>query len=221
MMNSYRVRWSIIAVGALFSVVVDAQTTCAPTPETYRNLEFGEARFAVEEDCRHTFTQDEQFFLAGIARRLRSTCKLPRDREGRALVERFTKAAERTLDVQKRQESFQDGVPSHPDRASAFAAGTSMMDDLGCNGPEAALLARGLVLYLKRTSGSSRFVAGCVETYTQRYAEKECRCMADAVRPVFPDVDQRFFDREVVKRSIHQSPGVALTLMVSCGVQEY
>jgi hypothetical protein len=221
MKNSYRIRWSIIAVGALFSVTVDARTACAPTPEKYRNLEFGEARFAVEEDCRHTFTQDEQFFLAGIARRLRSTCKLPRDRESRALVEQFTKAAALTLDLQKGQERLDNGAPWHPDRASAFAAGTSMIDDLGCNGPEAALLARGLVLYLKRMSGNSRFVAGCVETYTQRYAEKECRCIADAVRPVFPDVDQRFFDRELIKQSIHQSPRAALTLMMSCGVQEY
>ncbi len=221
MMSSCRIRWSIIAVGALFSVAADAQTVCAPTPAEYRSLDFGEARFAVEEDCRHRFTQDEQFFLAGIAHRLRSACKLPRDREGRALVERFTKAAALTLDLQKRQERLDNGVPSHPDRASAFAAGGSMMDNLACNGPEAALLARGLVLYLKRTSGSSRFVAGCVEIYTQRYAEKECRCIAGAVRPVFPDVDQRFFDRELIKQSIHQSPQVALKLMVSCGVQQY
>jgi hypothetical protein len=221
MMSSYSTRWSIIAVGALFSVAVDAQTACAPTSEKYRNLEFGEARFAIEEDCRHTFTQDEQFFLAGIAHRLRSTCKLPRDRESRALVERFTRAAALTLHLQKRQEPLPNGGPSHPDRASAFAAGTSMIDDLGCNGPEAALLARGLVLYLQRTSGSSRFVAGCVEIYTPRYAGKECRCIADAMRPAFPDVDQRFFDRELIKQSIHQSPRVALTLMVSCGVQEY
>jgi hypothetical protein len=216
MMISYAIRWSIIAVGALFSVAARAQTACAPTPEKYRNLEFGEARFAVEEDCRHRFTQDEQFFLAGMAQRLRSTCKLPRNRESRALVEQFTKAAALSLDLQKRQ-----GVPSHPDRASAFDAGASMMDDLDCNGPEAALLARGLVLYLKRTSESSRFVAGCVEIYTQLYTDKECRCIADAARPVFPDVDRRFFDRELIKESIHRSPRVALILMASCGVQEY
>jgi hypothetical protein len=215
MMSSCRFRWSIIAVAALVSVTVDAQTACGPTPETYRNFDFGEARFAIEEDCAHRFTQNEQLFLAGIAQRLRSTCKLPRDRKGRALVEQFGKAAALTLDLQKRQ------TPLHNDRASAFEAGMSMMDDLGCNGPEAALLVRGLVLYLKRTSGRSLFVAGCAEIYTQRYAEKECRCIADAVRPVFPDVDRRFFDRELIKQSIHQSPRVALTLMVSCGVQEY
>jgi hypothetical protein len=221
MMNSLRIRWSIIAAAALFSVAVDAQPACSPTPEKYRNVEFGEARFAVEEGCRHRFTQDEQLFLAGIAQGLRTTCKLPRDREGRALVERFTQAAALTLDSQKRQEALPNGVPSRPDRASAFAAGASVVEDFGCDGPEAALLARGLVLYLKRTSGSSRFVAGCVELYASRYGEKECRCIADAIRPVFSDVDQRFFDRELIKESIHQSPRVALTLMVLCGVQEY
>ena len=221
MMSSHRIRWSIIAVAALFRVAVEAQTACGPIPEKYRNLEFGEARFAVEEDCRHRFTQNELFFLAGIAQRLRSSCKLPRDREGRTLVERFTKAAALNLDLQKRQEARDNGVPSRPDRVSAFAAGTSMAEDFGCNGPEAALLARGLVIYLKRASGSSRFVAGCVELYTPQYAQKECRCMADAVRPVVPDVDERFFDRELIKESIHESPRVAVTLMLSCGVSKY
>jgi len=217
MMRSRGLRWSIVAAAALFSAAVNAQTVCAPTPEKYRNVEFGEARFAIEEDCRHTFTQDEQFFLAGITQRLRTTCKLPRDRESRTLSERFTKAAALSLDLQKRH----DGLPSHPDHASAFAVGVSMMEDVRCNGPEAALLARGIVIYLKRTAGSSRFVAGCLELYAPRYGDRQCQCIAGAVRPVFPDVDQRFFDRELIKESIHQSPRVALTLMLSCGVQDY
>jgi len=214
MINSRVIRWSVLAAAALFRVAVNAQPACAPTPEKYRNLEFGEVRFAVEEDCRHTFTQDEQFFLAGITQRLRSTCKLLRDRESRALAEQFTRAATLSLDFQKQRGGFQD-------RASAFAAGISMMEDIRCNGPEAALLARGTVLYLKRPSASSRFVEGCVELYARRYAEKECRCIANAVRPVFPDVDQRFFDRELIREGIHRSPRVALALMVSCGVQDY
>jgi hypothetical protein len=207
-------RWWMIAFAALFTVAVDAQTACAPAPEKYRSLQFGDTRFAVEEDCRQTYTQEEQFYLAGIAQRLRSTCRLPRDPEGRAFVDQFTKAAAFSL-------ALHQGVPSHADRASAFAAGMSMMEDIPCNGPEAALLARGIVIYLKRTAGVSRFTAGCVELYAPRHAEKECRCIADAVRPVFPDIDQRFFDRELIKESIHQSPRVAVTLMLSCGVSKY
>src|SRR6476659_4496693 len=99
MTNSHRRRWWIIAAAALLRITADAQTACPPTPEKYRNLEFGEARFAVEENCRQTFTQDEQFYLAGIAQRLRSTCKLPRDPQGRALIEGFTKAAALSLDL--------------------------------------------------------------------------------------------------------------------------
>jgi hypothetical protein len=45
--------------------------------------------------------------------------------------------------------------------------------------------------------------------------------MADALRPLVPDVDERFFDRELVKKSIHESPRVAVTLMLSCGVSKY
>lgn len=197
----------IIAVAALFALGLHAQTACPPTPETYRDLEFGDARFAVEEDCRHTFTQDEQYFLAGIAQSLRANCKLPRRGDDRVLLEGFARAA--------------TSSPSHPDRASALAAGRSMMEDIRCDGPEAALLARGIVIYLRRTSGSSRFVPGCLEIYGQRYTGEQCRCIADTVRPVFPDVDRRFFARELVKESIHRSPRVALTLMLSCGVSEY
>jgi len=195
------------AVAALFALALNAQAPCPASPETYRDLEFGDARVAVEEDCRHNFTQDEQVFLAGIAQSLRANCKLPRHGDDRALVERFTRAAA--------------ALPAHSNRASAFAAGKSMMEDIRCDGPEAALLARGIVIYLKRTSGSSRFVPGCLEVYGQRYTGEQCRCIAGALRPVLPDIDQRFFERELVKESIHRSPRVAVTLMLSCGVSEY
>jgi len=220
-MTIVRICRSMFAVAALIAVAVNAQTPCPPTPENYRDLAFSDARVAIEEDCRHIFTQDEQFFLAGIAHGLRTNCRLPQDRAGRALMDRFTKASALSLDLRKRQGPLRDRLPSHPDRASAFAAGSSMMDDIRCDGPEAALLARGIVIYLKRTSQSSRFVPGCLEVYGQRYAEGQCRCIADALRPVLPDVDQRFFDRDLVKESIHQSPRVAVTLMLSCGVHDY
>ncbi|HKO59258.1 MAG TPA: hypothetical protein VJ276_25555 [Thermoanaerobaculia bacterium] len=221
MTKAQHVRAAIVAAAAFVSVAANAQTACGPTPERYRSLPFGDARFAVEESCRYAFTQNEQFFLAGIAQRLRTSCKLPRDVEGRALVERFTGAAALSIGLQKRQARLQESLPSPPDRASVFAAGTSLMDDIPCNGPEAALLARGIVIYLKRTSGSSRFVAGCVEAYSGQHGEPQCRCIADAVRAVLPDVDQRFFDRAIVKESIHGSPRVALQLMFSCGVNTY
>ncbi|HYC90053.1 MAG TPA: hypothetical protein VEO54_12635 [Thermoanaerobaculia bacterium] len=217
----HSVRWLILTAAVLFRITVGAQDKCPPTPEKYRDLEFGDVRFAVEEDCRRAFTQNEQFFLAGVTGALRSNCKLPRDRKGRALVEQFTKAAALSLELKARRGPLQDRVPSRPGRAAAFATGKSMMEDIRCNGPEAALLARGIVIYLDRTSGSSRFITGCMELYADRYGEKQCRCIADTVRSVFPDVDQRFFDREIVKDSIHQSPRTALTLMLSCGVQNY
>jgi hypothetical protein len=218
---SHGIRWSILTAAALFRITVGAQDKCLPTPEKYRRLEFGDVRFAVEEDCRRTFTQNEQFFLAGVAQALKSNCTLPRDRKGRALVEQFTKAAALSLDLKTRRGPLQDSVPLQPGRAAAFATGTSMTEDIRCNGPEAALLARGIIIYLQRTSGSSRFLTGCMELYAGRYGETQCRCIAKTVRSVFPDVDQRFFDREIVKESIHQSPRTALTLMLSCGVQSY
>lgn len=218
---SHRARLLAGAAGILLSITVGAQETCPPTPQKYGDLEFGDVRFAVEEGCRQTFTQEEQFFLAGIAHALRNNCKLPRDRKRRALVERFTKAAALSFDLRKPQGPLDDTIPSQPGRAAAFAAGTSMMADIRCNGPEAALLARGMVIYLERTSATSRFVAGCLERYAGRYTEKECRCIADTVRPVLPDVDQRFFDREIVKESIHDSPRIGLTLILSCGVANY
>lgn len=215
-----RIRGSIVMAAALFSLTARGDGQCPPTPHKYRHLEFGDVRFAVEEDCRSTFAQHEQFFLAGIAHALRNNCKLPGGREGRALVERFTKAATLSFDLRKRH-GLEDRVPAQPDGTAAFAAGTSMMEEIRCNGPEAALLARGLVLYLKRTAGNSRFIEGCVELYADRYTDRECRCIADAVRTVLPDVHQRFFDREIVKESIHHSPRIALTLMLSCGVPDY
>ncbi|HET7433498.1 MAG TPA: hypothetical protein VFN10_02160 [Thermoanaerobaculia bacterium] len=221
MTHWHRMRRLLIAAASFFAITARAHAACPPTPDKYRDLAFGGARFAIEEDCRSTFTQNEQFFLAGVTHVLRTTCKPPRDEQGRALMERFTKAAALSLDLQKRQDPLAGRVPSPTEGATAFAAGTAMMEDIPCNGPEAALLARGIVIYLKRTSGTSRFVAGCREFYAGRYDEKECRCVADALRRSLPDVDQRFFDRKLVKESIHQSPRIALTLIGSCGVWEY
>ncbi|HEX3579599.1 MAG TPA: hypothetical protein VHY33_13630 [Thermoanaerobaculia bacterium] len=130
------------------------------------------------------------------------------------------RAAELSLDLWKRK-GLHGGVPSQPDRTSAFAAGISMTDDIRCNAPEAALLARGLVIYLKRNAATSRFLAGCVEFYAPRYGAKECRCIADALRPRLSDIDERFFDRELIKAGIHDSPRIVVTLMLSCGVPEY
>lgn len=218
---SHRIRCTIVTAAALFSISAGAQNACPPTPETYRQLEFGDVRFAVEEDCRRSFTQREQFFLAGAAQTLKNNCKLPRERERRALVERFTKAAALSLELHERQEPLHDTIPARPGRAAAFAAGTSMMEDIRCNGPEAALLARGIVLYLERTAKHSRFIEGCLEQYAERYGETQCRCIAESLRAVLPDVDRRFFDRELVKQSIHHSPRIAVTLMLSCGVTKY
>jgi hypothetical protein len=218
---SHCIRWSIIGAAALFTMTVRAQETCPPLPEKYRDLEFGHVRFAVEEGCRSTFTQNEQFFLAGIAQTLISNCKQPRNREGRALMERFTKAAILAVALRKPEGPLYERIISQQDHTAAFAAGRSMMEDIRCNGPEAALLARGIVIYLKRTSGASRFVTGCVEFYAGRHTEKQCRCIADTLRPLLPDIDQRFFDREIVKASVHHSPKIALSLMVSCSVENY
>lgn len=221
MTTSIRRHVLMIIAAAIFSIAGRAEAACPATPEEYQHLEFGDVRFAVEEDCRRTFTQREQFFLAGVAQTLQQRCKLLRDAEERLLMEQFTKAATLSLDLQKQPGPLRDRVPTQRDRAAAFAAGTSMMQEIRCNGPEAALLARGLVIYLKRTSTHSRFVEGCVEVYAGRYDENQCRCMSEAVRRLMPDVDARFFDRELVKASIHESPRLALTLMLSCDMSQY
>jgi hypothetical protein len=221
MINPHRIGQAIIISAALLTIPLGAQTACPPTPGKYHDLEFGDTRFAVEENCRHDFTQNEQFFLAGVARVLQSGCKLPRDREGGALIEQFTNAAASSLDLQKHANPPDDSLVLQGSRSAAFAAGSKMMEEIRCNGPEAALLTRGIVLYLKRTAGESRFVAGCAGVYQRRYTDKQCRCMADALGPVVPDVDHRFFDRQLVKESIHRSPRVALTLIFTCDMPDY
>ena len=218
---SHPIRRSIIGAAILFSATAGAQEPCPATPKKYRDLEFGDVRVAIEESCTRTLTQKEQFFVAGIAQTLLSDCKLPRDREGRATVEPFTKATALALSLRTSEGPLHETITSKSDGPAAFAAGRAMMEDIPCNGPEAALLWRGIVLYVKRTSGSSRFVAGCVEFYEGRYGEKECRCIAETLRTVLPDVDQRYFDREIIKESIHHSPLVAFPLMFSCGVGNY
>jgi hypothetical protein len=222
MTASHRLHCSIIAAAVLIGAGAYAQDAlCPATPEKYRSLEFGDARFTIEESCARTLTQNEQIFVAAIAQTLFKNCRLPRDREGRAAVERFTKATALALSLQKPDGPLQETIAAQADAAAAFNAGTSMMEDIPCNGPEAALLSRGIVIYLKRTSANSRFVAGCTEFYAGRYNRKQCQCIAETLRAVLPDIDQRYFDRDIIKESIHHSPFIALPLMFSCGMGNY
>jgi hypothetical protein len=96
-----------------------------------------------------------------------------------------------------------------------------MVENIRCNGPEAALLSSGIVQFLKRTAANLRFVSGCVEFYRGRYKEKECRCVADHLRAIMPDIDERYFDRLIVKEGIKRSPSIAFPFMFLCGVGEY
>lgn len=204
---SDRLCWSMVAA-ILLGMPAGAMEPCGPTPEKYGSLAFGDVRFAVEEGCARTFTHAEELFIAGIAHTSLTTCRLPRQQDRRAVVEPFVKTAALV-------------VASRPDLEAAFAAGTSMMETIPCNGPETALLARGIALYLKRTSETSRFVAGCVEFYAGQYDATQCQCVAEKLRAIVPAIDQRFFDRGVIKESIHHSPFVAFRLMVSCGMGRY
>lgn len=221
MMSSHRICCLIVVIATLFRIAARAQEPCPATPEKYRDLEYGHVRFAIEEGCKRTFTQNEQFFVAGIAQTLLSDCKLPRDRDGRAMVERFTKASALALSLRKSDGPLQETIALQSDGASAFGAGRSMMEEVPCKGPEAALLSRGVVIYLKRTSSSSRFVVGCVDFYRGRYNQKQCRCIAETLRAVIPDVDQRYYDKELIKESIHHAPFIAFPLMLTCGVGNY
>jgi hypothetical protein len=214
-------RAAIAAIAILFAMTLRAEEPCQATPEKYKNLEFGDARFALEESCRSTFTQNEQFFIAGIAQRLVATCKLPRNPGESPQVKSFVEAADLALALRKPDGPLDDAITAKPDPASAFAAGRSMMQDVRCNGPEAALLSRGIVIFLRRNPANARFLAGCIEHYAGRFGEKECRCIAATLRKILPDVDRRFFDRRIIKQSIHESPTIALSLRFSCGVAEY
>jgi hypothetical protein len=212
---------AVIAAAIVSGAAANGQMACAPTPERYRRLEFGHVRFAIEETCSFTFTQDEQFFVAGIAQTLLNNCKLPKDSTARAAVERFTTAVDLALDFRLPDGTIRDAVNAQSDSKQAFNAGVTMMQNIPCRGPQAALLSRGIVIYVSRTSGKSRFVEGCVEFYAGRYDEKQCRCIAVNLRGVLPDVDQRYFNRNMIKESIHRSPLIAWPIIWSCGAANY
>jgi len=216
-----RIRWSLIGAAMVLLASAAAADPCPPTPERYRDQEFGDARFAIEEGCECAFTQDERFFVAGIAQKLMTGCKLPKDRKAREKVDRFVKATTLAVAYPDPDKPILDGLAAQRQGTAAFAAGMEVMEDIRCRGPEAALLARGIVLYLERSSKDSRFVVGCVEFYGGRYTEKQCQCIAENLRAVLPDVNERFFDRDIIKATIDHSPFIALPLMISCGLWNY
>ena len=87
--------------------------------------------------------------------------------------------------------------------------------------PHAQNLTRSLRVLILKQANQSRFVRGCAEFYAGQYDTTQCRCIAEKLRSVSSDIDQRFFDKQLIKEGIHESPIIALSLMLSCGIGKY
>lgn len=194
---------------------------CGPAPTSAHAVAFGDARFAIEERCDRMLTPEEQIYAAGMARHLLANCQLPRDAESRAVVERFTSSIMLVVSyVGGSGTGLGESLSHQAAGAAALAEGASAAGSVRCDGPDAALLSRGIVVYLQRTATSSRFVAGCVAHYGGRYNESQCRCAAESLRAALPDVHQRAFDPEIIGRTIERYPFIAVPVL-RCGVGTY
>ena len=218
-MKISRVSFAFVLCSA--ALHAQAATPCPAAPASYRELPFGETRFALEETCERLLSHDEQFFAAGAGEKLATKCKLPRDAGARSMVEQFAKSIALVIAYTGADVPLDAALRSQAKGAAAYAAGSAAADALRCEGPDAALLARGIVKYLRRTAENTTFASSCVAYYGGRYREDQCRCMADVIRAALPAVHQRRYEPGIIKDTIGSYPFIGARLMVACGLWNY
>lgn len=202
---------------------------CPPMPAKYRDHKFGAVRFAIEQRCAQSLDVKEQLFVAGMAEQLRARCELPASSKDRAIISRFVASSRRVAETGRDIDNLQldrtliDQIAS----GSAFGAGMTAVEKIRCDTPDAALLSRGIVLYLDRSSsreGASRFVRGCTAFYSSgriRHTEDQCRCLADVLRPVYPSIHEREYSPMIVGESIKDNPVGVVVQVMGCGFFNY
>lgn len=198
---------------------------CGPIPAPYRDEEYGAARYALENRCVFVLSSKEILYAAGVGQGLLDTCDLPKEPKSRSTVKRFL-AATNWAAIGGRERSNPDLRAFFGDQAeslSAFAAGRTSIEAIGCSQPIAGLLSKGLSYYLDITSKGegARFVEGCVAHFRGVYTEDQCRCAADKIRAIIPDIHQREYSSWLLKRAIERNPLVGGSATLGCGITKY
>lgn len=213
----------LVALGCASSV--NASRPCGPTPQSYQSKEFGDALFAIKKPCSRTFTQTEQTVIAGMASYFFQHCKLPSNLSDKQMVLHFLKSQGYVATMGGQHSGrMTDNMKDQVVGTTAWQTGFGAAQELGCS-ERGKKVAGNIVDYLNDTRAGPKdrpgFVDGCVSYYRGAYSRKNCQCMADTGRAIYPDIYEQRYDPMTVKRMIQAQPMLGFTLTFQCGIGDY
>ena len=215
----------LIASLAFFSSA-NAIENCGPTPQDYQQHEFGSTLFSIWSPCRRTLSPKEQVFVAGISRYLLSQCGYPPDIQARLKLQRFLSSSifVGIIGLEYGNPNLGEGLGDQAASMAAYTVGEVTAEQIGCT-ETGEQLARSVVEYLDRTAEGApdapNYVTGCAKYYSGRYTKRQCQCLADIGRSVFPNIHQTSFSSASIKRIVQSNPFVGLQIAFQCQIGDY
>lgn len=200
---------------------------CGPLPARYRKQEYGGVVYSLETGCERTFDRHEQIFVVGLSADLLGRCQLPTAAASRRKIEEFLNSSRwvAALGGEYATGSLPQGLEDQQAAQAAALAGEKAVKSVGCDDPRLHVLALAIVKYLDRTASGggagANWVKGCVEFYFGQYTEKQCQCIADIGRSVFPDIHQQPFSREYIANITKSNPFLGFAMMAQCRLWNY
>ncbi|MCB9947752.1 MAG: hypothetical protein H6842_07975 [Rhodospirillaceae bacterium] len=201
-----------------------ADEPCPPGADSYPQSEFGEALTTHELGCVRQLSPREIVFTAGLAHALLEQCGLPRDVGSRGTLATFLTSSQWVAMVGREygNPNLGQGLADQAGSSVTYSAGIAALDMIGgCSSPAAEPLADGIVRYLRRSASESPYVDGCQRYYSGRYSRRQCQCLADIARAVYPNIHQSTFSRESIATLIQRNPFVGLQVALQCGFGNY
>lgn len=223
---AYVIFASLLSAPLVIPSIAKAIDNCGPTPPDYRERQYGDALYSLETPCQRTLSPKEQVFVAGASQYLLSQCGLPADLTSRLKLQKFllSSAFVGAIGRQYGNPDLGQGLGDQASSMAAYGAGEATAKAIGCT-DAGKRLAKNVVKYLDRTAEGSpdkpNYVDGCARYYSVQYSKKQCRCLADIGRSVFPNIYEMEFSPSTIKQIIASNPFVGLQIAIQCGIGDY
>lgn len=181
-----------------------AVENCNEIPEDYVGGDYKAAIYSFDEPCHRNLSNKDQDFMAGfVGYAMEAVC------DGR-----FDEASKSRLT------EYVTAMTTGQFNANAFNAGLLFGKSFNCN-DQYVRITGNLLGYLERTLQGSKFVAGCVEHYDERFSKGQCQCLSEKLRPVYPRIHMSEFSRRTIDSGIRSNGYLGMQITFQCGIGKF
>ena len=207
-------------VGSGINTEGDTDENCGPTPQDYRQRQYGDVLYFLEKPCYRILSSKEQIFVAGVSQYFHEHCGFPSDIPSRLKLQKFLLSSTLVASggTQFGNEAREKAIGDQLSSEVSYGAGYKAAKSIGCT-EIGKQFATHIVEYLDRTAEtSSSYVNGCIVYHSGRYTKQQCQCLADIGRSVIPDIHQTLFSDSSVEKIWKSNPFVGLQVLAQCKI---